>query len=76
MYVRILRCTGASALGSRFGRLHASRPATLKYDFIKQQPMAMERKVRVILMGAGAPAINFFMENLETVCYERIGKPA
>lgn len=44
---------------------------------IKEQPMGTKRKVKVILMGAGASSLNFFkkaeeeMENLEIVCYEK-----
>jgi hypothetical protein len=44
---------------------------------INEQPMGTKRKVKVILMGAGASTLNFFkkaeeeMENLEMVCYEK-----
>jgi cation diffusion facilitator CzcD-associated flavoprotein CzcO len=44
---------------------------------ISEQPMGTKRKVKVILMGAGASSLNFFkkaeqeMENLDIVCYEK-----
>ncbi|RYN67830.1 putative sterigmatocystin biosynthesis monooxygenase [Alternaria tenuissima] len=44
---------------------------------INEQPMGTKRKVKVILMGAGASSLNFFkkaeeeMEGLEMVCYEK-----
>ncbi|RYN27305.1 putative sterigmatocystin biosynthesis monooxygenase [Alternaria arborescens] len=44
---------------------------------INEQPMGTKRKVKVILMGAGASSLNFFkkaeeeMESLEIVCYEK-----
>lgn len=44
---------------------------------IREQPMGTKRKVKVILMGAGASSLNFFkkaeeqMENLDIVCYEK-----
>lgn len=44
---------------------------------IKEQPMGTKRKVKVILMGAGASSLNFFkkaeeeMTNLDMVCYEK-----
>jgi hypothetical protein len=44
---------------------------------IREEPFGTRRKVRVILMGAGASSLNFFkkaeeeMQNLEVVCYEK-----
>lgn len=44
---------------------------------IREQPMGTKRKIKVILMGAGASSLNFFkkaeeeMENLDIVCYEK-----
>ncbi|KAI9657321.1 MAG: hypothetical protein M1821_003001 [Bathelium mastoideum] len=44
---------------------------------VREQPMGTKRKVRVVLMGAGASALNFFkkaeeqMENMEMCCYEK-----
>jgi cation diffusion facilitator CzcD-associated flavoprotein CzcO len=44
---------------------------------IREQPMGTKRRIKVILMGAGASAINFFkkaeeqMQNLDIVCYEK-----
>ena len=44
---------------------------------IDEQPMGVKRRVKVILMGAGASSLNFFkqaeeeMENLDMVCYEK-----
>jgi hypothetical protein len=44
---------------------------------VNEQPMGTKRKVKVILMGAGASSLNFFkkaeeeMENLNIVCYEK-----
>ncbi|KAF1838443.1 FAD/NAD(P)-binding domain-containing protein [Decorospora gaudefroyi] len=44
---------------------------------IKEQPMGTKRKIKVILMGAGASSLNLFkkaeedMEKLEMVCYEK-----
>ncbi|KAF3052045.1 hypothetical protein E8E11_003889 [Didymella keratinophila] len=53
-------------------------PETDQYGYkIKEQPMGTKRKVKVILMGAGASSLNFFkkaeeeMEELEMVCYEK-----
>lgn len=53
-------------------------PETDQHGYrIKEQPMGTKRKVKVILMGAGASSLNFFkkaeeeMENLEIVCYEK-----
>lgn len=53
-------------------------PETDQYGYrIQEQPMGTKRKVKVILMGAGASSLNFFkkaeeeMENLEIVCYEK-----
>jgi cation diffusion facilitator CzcD-associated flavoprotein CzcO len=53
-------------------------PETDEHGYrIKEQPMGTKRKVKVILMGAGASSINFFkkaeeeMENLDIVCYEK-----
>lgn len=44
---------------------------------IREEPYGTKRKLRVVLMGAGASSLNFFkkaeeeMENLEIVCYEK-----
>lgn len=44
---------------------------------IREQPMGTKRKIKVILMGAGASSLNFFkkaeeeMQNLDIVCYEK-----
>jgi hypothetical protein len=44
---------------------------------IREQPYGTKRKIRVLLMGAGASSLNFFkkaeeeMQNLEIVCYEK-----
>lgn len=44
---------------------------------IHEQPYGTKRKIRVLLMGAGASSLNFFkkaeeeMQNLEIVCYEK-----
>jgi cation diffusion facilitator CzcD-associated flavoprotein CzcO len=44
---------------------------------IREQPYGTKRKMRIVLMGAGASSLNFFkkaeeeMENLEMVCYEK-----
>jgi len=44
---------------------------------IREQPMGTRKRVKVILMGAGASALNFFkkaeeeMDNLDIVCYEK-----
>ncbi|KAH6643680.1 hypothetical protein C7974DRAFT_407401 [Boeremia exigua] len=53
-------------------------PETDEHGYkINEQPMGTKRKVKVILMGAGASTLNFFkkaeeeMENLEMVCYEK-----
>jgi hypothetical protein len=53
-------------------------PETDQYGYrIKEQPMGTKRKVKVIIMGAGASSLNFFkkaeeeMDNLEIVCYEK-----
>ncbi|KAI9726035.1 MAG: hypothetical protein M1828_002043 [Chrysothrix sp. TS-e1954] len=52
-----------------------------KYDangyFIREQPLGTKRKVRVVIMGAGASALNFFheaetkLQNVDIVCYEK-----
>jgi hypothetical protein len=53
-------------------------PETDEHGYcIWEQPMGTKRKVKVILMGAGASSLNFFkkaeeeMENLDMVCYEK-----
>lgn len=44
---------------------------------IREQPYGTKRRIKVILMGAGASSLNFFkkaeeeMENLDIVCYEK-----
>lgn len=44
---------------------------------IREQPMGTKRRIKVILMGAGASSLNFFkkaeeeMQNLDIVCYEK-----
>lgn len=55
-------------------------PETDEHGYrIKEQPMGTKKKVKVILMGAGASSLNFFkkaeeeMENMEMVCYEKNG---
>ncbi|KAL6711639.1 hypothetical protein ACN47E_004573 [Coniothyrium glycines] len=53
-------------------------PETDQHGYcIKEQPMGTKKKVKVILMGAGASTLNFLkkaeeeMENLEMICYEK-----
>ena len=53
-------------------------PETDRYGYrIREQPMGVKRRVKVILMGAGASSLNFFkkaeehMENVDIVCYEK-----
>ncbi|KAI8938623.1 hypothetical protein NX059_004495 [Plenodomus lindquistii] len=53
-------------------------PQTDQHGYrIKEHPMGTKRKVRVILMGAGASTLNFFKKaeeelgNVEMVCYEK-----
>lgn len=53
-------------------------PETDGYGYkIREQSMGTKRRVKVILMGAGASSLNFFkkveeeMENLDIVCYEK-----
>ncbi|KAF2251834.1 FAD/NAD(P)-binding domain-containing protein [Trematosphaeria pertusa] len=53
-------------------------PQTDEHGYrIREQPMGTKKKVKVILMGAGASSLNFFkkaeeeMENLDIVCYEK-----
>jgi hypothetical protein len=53
-------------------------PETDQYGYrIREQPMGTKRKIKVILMGAGASSLNFFkkaeeeMDNLDIVCYEK-----
>ncbi|EAT91512.1 hypothetical protein HBH56_006880 [Parastagonospora nodorum] len=53
-------------------------PETDQHGYrIKEQPMGTKRKVKVILMGAGASSLNFFkkaeeeMDNLDIMCYEK-----
>ncbi|KAI4627901.1 hypothetical protein J4E80_002036 [Alternaria sp. BMP 0032] len=53
-------------------------PETDQHGYrINEQPMGTKRKVKVVLMGAGASTLNFLkkaeeeMENLEIVCYEK-----
>lgn len=44
---------------------------------IKEQPYGTKRKLKIVVMGAGASALNFFkkaeeeMEHLDIVCYEK-----
>jgi hypothetical protein len=44
---------------------------------IREQPYGTRRKVRVVIMGAGASSLNFFkkaedeMHNLDITCYEK-----
>ena len=44
---------------------------------IREQPMGTKKKIRVVLMGAGASSLNFFkkaeeqMENMDICCYEK-----
>ncbi|KAE9967521.1 hypothetical protein BLS_006332 [Venturia inaequalis] len=44
---------------------------------IREQPYGTKRKIRVLLMGAGASSLNFFkkaeeeMQNIDIVCYEK-----
>lgn len=44
---------------------------------IREEPYGTKRKIRVVLMGAGASSLNFFkkaeeeMQDLEIVCYEK-----
>ncbi|KAI9711501.1 MAG: hypothetical protein M1820_002064 [Bogoriella megaspora] len=53
-------------------------PTEDEYGYkIREQPMGTKRRIRVILMGAGASSLNFFkkaeeqMENLDICCYEK-----
>lgn len=53
-------------------------PETDQHGYhIREQPMGTKKRVKVILMGAGASSLNFFkkaeeeMENLDIVCYEK-----
>jgi cation diffusion facilitator CzcD-associated flavoprotein CzcO len=53
-------------------------PETDQHGYrIKEQPLGTKRKVKIILMGAGASSLNFFkkaeeeMENVEIICYEK-----
>ncbi|KAH8726481.1 hypothetical protein GQ44DRAFT_726051 [Phaeosphaeriaceae sp. PMI808] len=53
-------------------------PETDEYGYrIREQPMGTKRKIKAIIMGAGASSLNFFkkaeeeMENLDMVCYEK-----
>ena len=53
-------------------------PETDRHGYrIREQPMGAKRRVKVILMGAGASSLNFFkkaeeqMENVDIVCYEK-----
>lgn len=44
---------------------------------IREQPYGTKRRIRVLLMGAGASSLNFFkkaeeeMQNLDIICYEK-----
>ncbi|KAF2714425.1 FAD/NAD(P)-binding domain-containing protein [Pleomassaria siparia CBS 279.74] len=44
---------------------------------IREQPMGTKRRIKIILMGAGASSLNFFkkaeeeMQNVDIVCYEK-----
>lgn len=44
---------------------------------VREQPMGTKKKIRVVLMGAGASSLNFFkkaeeqMENMDICCYEK-----
>jgi cation diffusion facilitator CzcD-associated flavoprotein CzcO len=44
---------------------------------IREQPMGTKRRIKVIIMGAGASSLNFFkkaeeqMQNVDIVCYEK-----
>lgn len=53
-------------------------PETDQHGYrIKEQPMGTKKRVKAILMGAGASSLNFFkkaeeeMENFEIICYEK-----
>jgi hypothetical protein len=53
-------------------------PRTDQHGYrVREQPMGTKRKVKVILMGAGASSLNFFkkaeeeMQNVDIVCYEK-----
>src|SRR5947209_3203181 len=53
-------------------------PETDEHGYrIREQPMGAKRRVKAVLMGAGASSLNFFkkaeeqMENLDIVCYEK-----
>ncbi|KAH7064309.1 hypothetical protein BKA63DRAFT_170737 [Paraphoma chrysanthemicola] len=53
-------------------------PETDEHGYrIREQPMGTKKKIKVILMGAGASSLHFFkkaeeeMENLDIVCYEK-----
>ncbi|KAJ8118859.1 hypothetical protein OPT61_g257 [Boeremia exigua] len=53
-------------------------PKADQYGYeIKEQPMGTKRKVKVVLLGAGASTLNFLkkaeeeMEEMEMVCYEK-----
>ena len=56
----------------------APAPETDEFGYkIREEPYGTKRKVKVILMGAGASSLNFFkkaeeeMQNLDVVCYEK-----
>ncbi|KAF2085515.1 FAD/NAD(P)-binding domain-containing protein [Saccharata proteae CBS 121410] len=53
-------------------------PETDKHGYsIREEPMGTKRKIRVVLMGAGASSMNLFkkaeeqLQNVEIVCYEK-----
>ena len=55
-------------------------PETDEYGYrIHEEPYGTKRKIKVILMGAGASTLNFLkkaeeeMQNLDIVCYEKNG---
>ncbi|KAF2196341.1 FAD/NAD(P)-binding domain-containing protein [Delitschia confertaspora ATCC 74209] len=58
----------------------SDQPALDKDQFgysIRERPMGTKKMIKVMLMGAGAAALNFFkqaeeeMENMDIVCYEK-----
>ncbi|KAF2492990.1 FAD/NAD(P)-binding domain-containing protein [Lophium mytilinum] len=69
---------GNNRIDADFSIRDQPAPETDQYGYrIREQPMGTKRRVKVILMGAGASSLNFFkraeeeMENLDIVCYEK-----
>ncbi|KAF2733825.1 FAD/NAD(P)-binding domain-containing protein [Polyplosphaeria fusca] len=75
---RSLCATAGDAADDNLGVRDHPAPETDQHGYrIREQPMGTKRKVKVVLMGAGASSLNFFkkaeeeMNNLEIVCYEK-----